>query len=110
LPDAPEFRAASVFGPHLAAELNPEAKALRHMDPNPLSHTLFDAPAGIGWSETDKVESVPGAQERRARHRLETATVAHLIQKNFLNDYGYLGLKGLVLRGNCDLTHPDRAI
>jgi hypothetical protein len=85
-------------------------RALRHKDPNPPSRTLFDAPAGIGWGETDEVESVPGGQERRARHLLETGTAAHLIHKKFLNDYAYLGLKGLVLRGNCNLTHPDRAI
>jgi hypothetical protein len=83
---------------------------LRHIDPNPLSHTLFDASAGIGWGETDEVESVPGAQERRAGHLLETGPAVHLIYKNFMNDYGHLGPKGAVFRATYNLTGPDRAI
>ncbi len=80
------------------------------MGPNPLSHTLFDAPAGIGWGEGDEVESVPGARERRAGRLLETAAAGHLIHKNFTNDYGYLGPKGAVFGATCDLTRPDPAI
>jgi len=80
------------------------------MDPNPLSHRLFDAPAGIGWGEAGEVESVPGAQERRAGRLLETGAAVHLIHKNFINDYGYLGPKGAVFGATCNLTRPDRAI
>ena len=83
---------------------------MRHRDPNPLSHTLFDAPAGIGWGEADEVESVPGDQERRPGRLLERGAAVHLIHKTFINDYGHLGPKGAGLGATCNLTRPDRAI
>ena len=64
----------------------------------------------MGWGEAGEVESVPGAQERRAGRLLETGAAVHLIHKNFINDYGYLGPKGAVLGATCNLTRPDRAI